>query len=76
MARRYLELTDEIVDLGELINPIVKALAPQLLERVGIGIEVAGQMMLVTAGDNSDRMNPRLRVRCSAVLHRSPHRLA
>ena len=46
---RYLELTDEIVDRGELINPIVKALAPQLLERVGIGIEVAGQM-LVTAG--------------------------
>ena len=55
LARRYLELTDEIADLDELINPIVKALAPQLLERVGIGIEVAGQM-LVTAGDNSDRM--------------------
>lgn len=55
LARRYLELTDEIVDLDELINPIVKALAPQLLERVGIGIEVAGQM-LVTVGDNSDRM--------------------
>ena len=55
LARRYLELTDEIVDLDELINPIVKALAPQLLKRVGIGIEVAGQM-LVTVGDNSDRM--------------------
>ena len=35
LARRYLELTDEVVDRGELINPIVKALAPQLLERVG-----------------------------------------
>lgn len=55
LARRYLELTDEVVDPGELITPIVKALAPQLLERVGIGIEVAGQM-LVTAGDNTDRM--------------------
>jgi transposase len=55
LARRYLELSDEIADLDELINPIVEALAPRLLERVGIGIEVAGQL-LVTAGDNPDRM--------------------
>lgn len=55
LARRYLELSDEIADLDELINPIVEALAPTLLARVGIGIEVAGQM-LVTAGDNADRM--------------------
>lgn len=55
MARRYLELTDEIGDLDALINPLVEALAPRLLERVGIGIEVAGQM-LVTAGDNPNRM--------------------
>ncbi|GAB6857838.1 IS110 family RNA-guided transposase [Microbacterium xylanilyticum] len=54
-GRRYLELTDEIVGLDDLINPIVEALAPQLLERVGIGIEVAGQL-LVTAGDNPDRL--------------------
>lgn len=55
MARRYLELSDEITDLDQLINPLVEALAPQLLTRVGIGIEVAGQM-LVTAGDNPNRM--------------------
>jgi transposase len=55
LARRYLELTDEITDLDELINPLVEALAPQLLARLGIGIEIAGQM-LVTAGDNPDRM--------------------
>lgn len=55
MARRYLELSDEITDLDELINPLVEALAPQLLKRVGIGVEVAGQM-LVTAGDNPNRM--------------------
>ncbi len=54
-GRRYLELTDEIADLDDLITPIVEALAPQLLKRVGIGIEVAGQL-LVTAGDNPDRM--------------------
>ena len=55
LERRYLELSDEIADLDELINPIVEALAPKLLERVGIGIEIAGQL-LVTAGDNLDRM--------------------
>ncbi len=54
-GRRYLELTDEIADLELLINPIVEALAPRLLERTGIGIEVAGQL-LVTAGDNPDRL--------------------
>ncbi|WP_217585109.1 IS110 family transposase [Microbacterium sp. GbtcB4] len=54
-GRRYLELTDEIVDLDDLINPIVQSLAPRLLERVGIGIEAAGQL-LVTAGDNPERM--------------------
>lgn len=55
MARRYLELSDEITDLDDLINPLVEALAPQLLTRVGIGVEVAGQM-LITAGDNPSRM--------------------
>ena len=55
LARRYLELTDEITDLDELINPLVEALAPQLLARLGIGVEIAGQM-LVTAGDNPARM--------------------
>jgi transposase len=55
LARRILELGDEIALLDELIEPLVKALAPQLLERVGIGVEVAGQL-LVTAGDNPQRM--------------------
>jgi len=55
LARRVLELGDEIAALDELIAPLVTALAPQLLARVGIGIEVAGQL-LVTAGDNPDRL--------------------
>jgi transposase len=55
LARRYLELSDEITGLDDLINPLVEALAPQLLARVGIGVEIAGQM-LVTAGDNPARM--------------------
>jgi transposase len=55
MGRRYLELTDEITGLDELINPLVEALAPQLLARLGVGVEIAGQL-LVTAGDNPNRM--------------------
>jgi transposase len=55
LARRVLELTDEIADLDELIAPLVKELAPRMLERVGLGIEVTGQL-LVTAGDNPDRL--------------------
>ena len=55
LARRILELGDEIAALDELIAPLVRALAPQLLQRTGIGIEIAGQL-LVTAGDNRQRL--------------------
>lgn len=40
--RRILELGGEIAMLDELIKPIVTALAPQLLARPGIGVEIAG----------------------------------
>ena len=55
LARRILELDDEVALLDELIEPLVRELAPRLLERPGIGVEVAGQL-LVTAGDNPERM--------------------
>ena len=55
LARRILELDDEVALLDELIEPLVRELAPQLLARPGIGVEVAGQL-LVTAGDNPERM--------------------
>ena len=55
LARRILELGDEIAMLDELIKPIVEKLARQLLERPGIGVEIAGQL-LVTAGDNRERL--------------------
>ena len=55
LARRILELGDEIAMLDDLIEPIVTGLAPQLLARPGIGIEIAGQL-LVTAGDNHQRL--------------------
>ena len=55
LARRILELNDEIADLDQLITPLVTELAPQLLARPCIGVEVAGQI-LVTLGDNPGRI--------------------
>ena len=56
LARRILELNDEIAGLDTLIEPLVAELAPQLLAVSGIGIESAGQL-LVTFGDNPDRIH-------------------
>ena len=55
LARRMLELNDEIADLDDLIEPLVSTLGAALLERPCIGIETAGQL-LVTAGDNPERL--------------------
>ena len=55
LARRILELSDEIAQLDELIGPLVEELAPHMLERVGFGIHNTGQL-LVTAGDNPERL--------------------
>ena len=55
MARRHLELNDEVADLDDLIKPLVKALAPSLPERTGFGFENTAQL-LVTCGDNPERV--------------------
>lgn len=55
LARRYVELHDEITELDERIGAIVEDLAPDLIARCGIGSESAAQLLL-TAGDNSDRL--------------------
>ena len=55
LARRVIELTDEIADLDALITPQVARLAPALVAARGIGTETAGQL-LVTAGDNPERL--------------------
>jgi transposase len=56
LARRILELNDEIADLDALIEPLVRELAPQLVAVSCIGIEAAGQL-LVTFGDNPARIH-------------------
>jgi len=55
LARRHQQLTEEITDLDALIAPLVATINPALLELTGVGPDVAGQL-LVTAGQNSDRL--------------------
>jgi transposase len=56
LARRIAALTEEIDDLDRDLRPLVAATAPDLLALHGVGTEVAAQL-LVTAGDNPDRLH-------------------
>ena len=55
LARRYIELHDEIADLDVMIGAIVEDLAPELVARNSIGHNGAAQLLL-TAGDNPERL--------------------
>ncbi len=55
LARRYVELHDEIADLDVMIKAIVAELAPELISRSSIGSNSAAQLLL-TAGDNPERL--------------------
>ena len=55
LARRHQQLTTEINDLDDLLDPLVAAINPRLVAANGVGTDVAGQL-LVTAGDNHDRL--------------------
>jgi len=55
LARRVLELDDEIEMLDELLAPLVAETAPEMLTRVGVGTDTAGAL-LVAAGENSSRI--------------------
>jgi transposase len=68
LARRILELDDEIAELDQLITTLASELAPRLLAATGIGVETAGQL-LVTAGDNPARLRsePAFAMLCGAA---------
>jgi transposase len=55
LARRHQQLSTEIRELDKLIEPLVKTINPRLLAVFGVGPDTAGQL-LVTAGDNPDRI--------------------
>lgn len=67
LGRRYLELHDEIADLDVMIASLVDELAPDLVSRPSIGYESASQLLL-TAGDNSDRLQSEASHRCVPCL--------
>ena len=61
LARRHRLMDEEIAELDAQITPLVRDAAPDLLALFGAGTETAGQL-LVTAGDNPERM------RCEAAF--------
>jgi transposase len=56
LARRVLELAAEIDTLDELLAPLVAETAPELIERIGVGTDTAGAL-LVAAGENTGRIH-------------------
>ena len=55
LARRYLDLHEEIRIHSNHLKQLTTAAAPQMLERFGVGFDTAAEM-LITAGDNTDRV--------------------
>lgn len=71
LARRYLELHDEVADLDDMIEAIVTDLAPELIARNGVGQNSAAQLLL-TAGDNPERLRSEDPGICLAAYSRGP----
>ena len=55
LARRHQHLTTEIHAADTELRPLITAVAPTMVGRLGVGLEVTGQL-LTTVGDNPDRM--------------------
>jgi transposase len=55
IAGRVQQLNAEIAELDDDLEALLTPLAPTLLDLQGVGLDVAGQL-LVTAGDNADRI--------------------
>ena len=56
LARRVQALDAELAAIDEQLAPLVKAAAPELLNVYGVGVDTAA-VLLVTAGDNADRIS-------------------
>lgn len=55
LARRWFDLHAEIKIHSKALKDLTRAAAPQLLDAFGVGLDIAAQM-LITAGDNNDRV--------------------
>ena len=56
LACRCQQLAEEISEADADLKALITQTAPALLERLGVGVEVAGQL-LVTVGDNPHRLH-------------------
>lgn len=56
LARRHAILDEEVKELHRSLAHLTRQAAPELLDRLGVGVAVAAQL-LVTAGDNPDRLH-------------------
>lgn len=73
MARRWTHLHAEITALDRQLDTLVTAAAPQLLERTGIGVQSAADL-LITIGDDPERIASEAVVR-AAVRRRAAARI-
>lgn len=71
IAGRVQILDTEIAELDDDLDALLGLLAPTLLALQGVGLDVAGQL-LVTAGDNPNAPATRPRSLTSAASHPSP----
>jgi hypothetical protein len=55
LARRVLELDDEVNTLDAVLAPLVAETTPEMIQRLGVGTDTAGAL-LVAAGENSNRI--------------------
>jgi len=55
LARRWLVLHKEVKDHSRQLKLLTRQVAPQLVEAVGVGYDIAAEM-LTTAGDNGSRI--------------------
>lgn len=55
LARRWFDLHAEIKTHSKHLKALTRAAAPELLDAFGVGVDIAAQM-LITAGDNADRI--------------------
>ncbi len=56
LARRVRRLNDEIGEIDGMLTPLIEETAPSLLAQYGVGTDTAASL-LVTAGDNPDRLH-------------------
>ena len=55
LARRIKRLNTEMADIDGMLTPLITEAAPELFELYGVGLDTAASL-LVTAGDNPDRI--------------------